>query len=168
MSNRSPRNRAASRLGNFNPGLSIVQGKLKRGLELWNYNSLLPFHRCLGVLLVDSASSRGLPIGANNERSNESNWSFNEIESRLEPRMSRSGDLPTAGSPNSSREKRDKKGKIVQRRYYDGEGKAILNIDYDHDHGAGIPHGHDWDRTHDPPVRLPGRRLTAREKTRSK
>jgi Bacterial toxin 24 len=78
--------------------------------------------------------------------------------------MSRSGDLPTTGNPNSSKEKRDKKGNIVQRRYYGGDGKAILNIDFDHDHGAGKPHAHDWDLTQDPPVRLPGRPLTAKEK----
>ena len=39
--------------------------------------------------------------------------------------MPRSGDLPTTGNPNSSREKRDKKGRIIQRRYYGGDGKAI-------------------------------------------
>ena len=82
--------------------------------------------------------------------------------------MPRSGDLPTTGSPNSSRDRRDKKGNIVQRRYYDGAGNAILNIDYDHDHGAGKPHGHDWDWTQDPPVRQPGRPLTVSEKKSSK
>jgi hypothetical protein len=82
--------------------------------------------------------------------------------------MPRSGDLPTIGNPNSSLEKRDKKGKIIQRRYYGGDGKAIINIDYDHDHSAGKPHGHDWDWTQDPPVRLPGRPLTASEKRNSK
>jgi hypothetical protein len=82
--------------------------------------------------------------------------------------MPRSGDLPTIGNPNSSRERRDKKGKIIQRRYYGCDGKAIINIDYDHDHGAGKPHGHDWDWTQDPPVRLPGRPLTASERRRSR
>ena len=81
--------------------------------------------------------------------------------------MSRSGDLPITGNPNSSKDRRDKKGRIVQRRFYDGEGKAIINIDYDHDHGAGKPHGHDWDWTVDPPVRLPGRPLTPGEKGKS-
>jgi hypothetical protein len=78
--------------------------------------------------------------------------------------MTRSNDLPTVGIPNTSREKRDKKGKVIQRRYYGGDGKAVVNIDYDHDHGAGRPHAHDWDWTQDPPVRLPGRSLTAAEK----
>ena len=82
--------------------------------------------------------------------------------------MPRSGDLPTTGNPNSSKVKRDRKGKIIQRRYYGRDGKAILNIDYDHDHGAGKPHGHDWDWTQDPPVRQPGRPLTAHEKRRRK
>jgi len=59
--------------------------------------------------------------------------------------MRRSGELPTVASPNSSRERRDKKGKVIQRRYYGSNGQAIINIDYDHDHGAGKPHAHDWD-----------------------
>jgi hypothetical protein len=60
------------------------------------------------------------------------------------------------------------KVKVIQRRYYGGDGKAILNIDFDHDHGAGKPHGHDWDWTQDPPVRLPGRALTPSEKRKTK
>ena len=78
--------------------------------------------------------------------------------------MQRSGDLPTIGNPNTSRTKRDAKGNVTQRRYYGGDGRAILNIDYDHDHGAGKPHAHDWDWTQDPPIRLTGRSLTDNER----
>lgn len=60
-------------------------------------------------------------------------------------------DLPTTGNPNSSAVRRNAQGDIVQRRYYDGGGRAIKNIDYDHDHGAGMPHAHDWDWTTTPP-----------------
>jgi hypothetical protein len=78
-----------------------------------------------------------------------------------------SDDLPTIGNPNSSREKRNKKGKIIQRRFYDGDGKAIIDIDYEHDHtGAGNPHAHDWNWTKDPPVRLPPRPLRASDEKR--
>ena len=45
-------------------------------------------------------------------------------------------DLPTTGNPNSSAVRRNAQGDIVQRRYYDGGGRAIKNIDYDHDHGG--------------------------------
>jgi hypothetical protein len=77
------------------------------------------------------------------------------------------------GSPHyvesdTSRVKRDKKGKVIQRRHYGGDGNAIINIDYDHDHGAGKPHAHDWDWTQDPPVRLPGRSLQESEKKEEK
>jgi hypothetical protein len=72
--------------------------------------------------------------------------------------MAHSDDLPVSGSPNSSVEKRDARGAVVQRRYYGGDGKAIVNVDYDHDHGYGKPHAHDWDWTRDPP-RLPGRAI---------
>jgi hypothetical protein len=82
--------------------------------------------------------------------------------------MPRSVDLPKTGSPNTSRERRDKKGKVAQRRYYGPDGNAIVNIDYDHDHGAGKPHAHDWDWTEDREVRLPGRPLSASEKRKSK
>jgi hypothetical protein len=78
--------------------------------------------------------------------------------------MGRSGELPTTGSPNSSRERRDTKGNVIQRRFYGGDGNAIVNIDYDHDHGAGRPHAHDWDWTAEPPIRRPGRPLTSIEK----
>ncbi len=81
--------------------------------------------------------------------------------------MARSSELPTTASPNTSKEKRDKKGKVIQRRYYGGDGRAIINIDFDHDHGAGKPHGHDWDWTQDPPIRLPGRPLTGSEQRKN-
>lgn len=81
--------------------------------------------------------------------------------------MPRTGELPSIGNPNSSSERRDAKGNIIQRRFYDGDGKAVVNIDYDHDHGAGKPHAHDWDWTQAPPVRLPGRPLTSSEARRS-
>lgn len=76
--------------------------------------------------------------------------------------------LPIVGNPNTSVVRRDRRGKIIQRRFYGGDGKAIKNIDYDHDRGAGRPHAHDWDWTQDPPVRLPGRPLKASEKRRRK
>lgn len=82
--------------------------------------------------------------------------------------MPRSVDLPITGPPNSSSEKLNKKGKVIQRRFYGGDGKAIVNIDFDHDHGAGKPHAHDWDWTQDPPVRMPGRPLTAHETSEDK
>ncbi len=81
--------------------------------------------------------------------------------------MPRFSELPTAGNPNSSRTKKDKKGKVIQRRHYGEDGKAILNIDFDHDHGAGKPQARDWDWTQDPP-RQPGRSLKASEKKKEK
>jgi len=82
--------------------------------------------------------------------------------------MARYRELPTTSNPNTSRVRHDKKGKVAQRRYYGGDGRAILYVDYDHDHGAGKPHCHDWDWTTDPPCRLPGRRMKAKDKKRLK
>lgn len=55
------------------------------------------------------------------------------------------GSLPTKGRPNSSKDLKDSKG-IKQRRYYDKNGNADLDIDYRHG-GNGkepFPHKHKW------------------------
>jgi hypothetical protein len=59
--------------------------------------------------------------------------------------------LPKTGNPNTSRVKRDKNGKIIQRRFYGGDGRAIKNVDKEAHHGHPNPHIHDWDWTKDPP-----------------
>lgn len=54
--------------------------------------------------------------------------------------------LPTKGSPRSSKDLKDKNGKLKQRRYYDKNGNADLDIDYSHG-GNGkypFPHRHRW------------------------
>lgn len=43
--------------------------------------------------------------------------------------------LPATGIPNTSAVLRDNKGNIIQRRFYDGRGQAVKDIDFDHDHG---------------------------------
>lgn len=59
------------------------------------------------------------------------------------------GSLPTKGRPNSSKDKKNPKtGKVVQRRYYDKDGNADMDIDYTN-HGnpkqhPKVPHRHDW------------------------
>jgi hypothetical protein len=73
-------------------------------------------------------------------------------------------DLPTTGSPNTSRVKRDRKGNIIQRRYYGPDGKAIKNVDKEAHHGHPNPHIHDWDWTKDPP-RQPWRHPRKGEQT---
>lgn len=52
--------------------------------------------------------------------------------------------LPTKSSPNSSKDL-VKDGKVKQRRYYDENGNADMDIDYSHG-GTGhtFPHRHDW------------------------
>lgn len=65
--------------------------------------------------------------------------------------------LPVQGeAPNSVRERKDSTGKVVQRRYYDQEGKARADEDLS-DHGTPIfhsnPHYHTWDWSKGKPVR---------------
>lgn len=60
-----------------------------------------------------------------------------------------SSSLPTKSRPNSSKDRKDpKSGKTVQRRYYDEDGNADMDIDYTN-HGnpkqhPKVPHRHDW------------------------
>jgi hypothetical protein len=63
--------------------------------------------------------------------------------------------LPTTGNPNSSVIERDREGKIIRRRFFSPDGKAIKNIDFEAHHGASSPHAHDWDWTQDPPRQSP-------------
>jgi hypothetical protein len=59
--------------------------------------------------------------------------------------------LPASGGPGAVVELRDSNGQLIQKRFYGADGRALKNIDYGHDHGAGIPHVHDWDWTLSPP-----------------
>lgn len=55
--------------------------------------------------------------------------------------------LPEKGKPYEIAEKKNKSGKIIQRRYYDGKGNAFIDIDLT-DHGFSdkhpSPHKHRW------------------------
>jgi RHS repeat-associated protein len=66
-----------------------------------------------------------------------------------------SADKPDGGPRGGSRRfNRGKDGYTV--RWYDEDGKAWVDIDYGHDHGAGDPHVHWWDWTGQLGNRLPG------------
>jgi len=44
-----------------------------------------------------------------------------------------------------------------QERKYGADGKPEYDIDWDHDHGQGVPHGHNWGRgPNGEPIRGPG------------
>ena len=65
-------------------------------------------------------------------------------------------DLAGSGAANTSAEKKDAKGDLIQRRFYGPDGRALKNIDYGHDHtGVGEPHAHDRDWTKVPPRQPP-------------
>ncbi|GAA0352345.1 RHS repeat-associated core domain-containing protein [Bacillus horti] len=56
--------------------------------------------------------------------------------------------LPMQGKPNSSIDRVDDKGKVIQRRYYDENGRPIRDVDFtDHGHPKhhNVPHEHIWD-----------------------
>ena len=64
-----------------------------------------------------------------------------------------SASLPWTGEPNSTARCRRRDGSPKQKRRYGPNGEPLQDIDYDHDHGAGTPHVHDWKGK----KRLPGR-----------
>lgn len=75
---------------------------------------------------------------------------INNVFEMAENKIEESGrNLPIKGqTPNSSRERKDSNGKVVQRRHYDGAGKAKVDEDFSH-HGTphlhSVPHYHTWD-----------------------
>jgi YD repeat-containing protein len=61
---------------------------------------------------------------------------------------------PNQGTPGS----KYKNPGSGQERWYGDDGKPSKDVDYDHDHGQGVPHVHDWYRdANGNPVRGPGR-----------
>jgi hypothetical protein len=57
------------------------------------------------------------------------------------------------GEPNSSQDLLNPDGSVKRRRYYDADGKALEDIDYNHsDDGThDFPHRHEWDWSKNPP-----------------
>jgi hypothetical protein len=57
--------------------------------------------------------------------------------------------LPMEGKPNSSMDRVDDSGNLIQRRYYDENGRPVRDVDFT-DHGnpkqhTEVPHEHIWD-----------------------
>jgi hypothetical protein len=65
-------------------------------------------------------------------------------------------DLPASDTPGGMAEQFDPGGAVIQRRYYEADGRAVKTIDFGHDHtGVGDPHAHDCDWTKNPPRQPP-------------
>ena len=60
-----------------------------------------------------------------------------------------SRNLPLNGPPRSASALVDDDGNVIQIRVYGEDGLPIKDIDFTHDHGAGMIHGHDWGRNPD-------------------
>lgn len=73
----------------------------------------------------------------------------------------RAKDLPGSAEPNSTavKDSGDGRGQI---REYGPDGRAKVDHDFGHDHGAGDPHAHDWNWSKTPP-RQEGRPLNPGE-----
>lgn len=87
------------------------------------------------------------------------NYIFNESypKSKKHEEVTDSKDFKPTGEPNSSKDKIDKDGNIVTRRWYDENGKAYKDVDYTNYGNAKnhpkVPHEHTWDWTSGKPVR---------------
>ena len=69
----------------------------------------------------------------------------------------RIGSLKLKSNPSSSVDLYDDSGKLLQRKFYDNEGKAMLDIDFAHSNGNGshtFPHPHTWDWSSGKPNRM--------------
>lgn len=69
--------------------------------------------------------------------------------------IGRSGSLPAKNGPsNGSIDIYDEQANLLQRRFFDELGNALLDVDFIHSNGDGtheFPHFHDWDWTQNPP-----------------
>lgn len=107
-----------------------------------------------GAILIDNVV---VPVGSWAYRQ-VTNWFKNRAYNKAKENGTKTNDhstetgrnLPTKSRPNSSKDKKDpKSGKITQRRYYDENGNADMDIDYTN-HGnpkqhPKVPHRHNWE-----------------------
>ncbi len=54
--------------------------------------------------------------------------------------------IPFTGNPGDTTTSRNPDGTPKQVRRYGPDGHPETDVDYGHDHGAGVPHTHDWGR----------------------
>ncbi|XOS93139.1 hypothetical protein ACLMAB_05740 [Brevibacillus laterosporus] len=118
-----------------NPVKTEAQGASKTATKVKEQSSVIVI-----IELYKSAKNKGT----------ESPWGHSEQK----------GSLPIKGEKGFTSKDQVKDGKVIQRRYYDGEGKADMDIDYT-DHGnpkqhPKVPHRHDWDWSSGSPERGSG------------
>ncbi len=96
-------------------------------------------------------------IGISTLQSNSQAGKENINQGQFSSKKERGSSSPT-GKPNSKETfPKPNGGKTI--REYGKDGKAIRDIDYGHNHGAGDPHIHDWDWSGPKPIRGHGRPL---------
>jgi RHS repeat-associated protein len=95
-----------------------------------------------GVVLEASAKNFGNDLNKLREAS-KSDGDF-----KINKKTGRVGSLSTKGEANSVTELYDNNGKLLQKRYYDSNGKVYKDIDFSHGNSDGthtFPHEHNWD-----------------------
>jgi len=91
-----------------------------------------------------SDGNRFLSKGVEKEKADKAYPPANEHSSTNNPK-----DFEKTGKPNSSIDRVDEKGRIITRRWYDGDGRAKKDVDFT-DHGnpkthPEVPHEHTWE-----------------------
>ncbi|AZK44966.1 hypothetical protein [Paenibacillus lentus] len=124
------------------------------------------FFGFLAMLMIASAALTIVPPKEANATILPIIWMFENAKTKGEPsplghsEETKKNSLPVSGEKSLSSKDLVKDGKVVQRRYYDGSGKAEMDIDYDHSDGDGthtFPHRHNWYWPEvGPPSRGPG------------
>ena len=91
-----------------------------------------------------SDGNRFFSKGGEKEKADKAYPPANEHSSTNNPK-----DFERTGKPNSSIDRVDEKGRIITRRWYDGNGRAKKDVDFT-DHGnpkthPEVPHEHTWE-----------------------
>lgn len=107
--------------------LTIIVAEKVIEVGSWLYNTIVEWFEQRAIQKAyDKAKEDGTPTDNHSTQS------------------SKKGSLPTKGDPNSSKDLIDDNG-VKQRRYYDKNGNADMDIDYWHPgENHKFPHRHDW------------------------
>jgi hypothetical protein len=122
-----------------------------------------------GVTITGGGAVAGVPaiavsvvgVGVGTGEIGHGIWVIQNAAGASAPKPTRPGTgsgLPVEGKPNTASVAEDGFGNGTIREY-GVNGKARVDYDFGHNHGAGDPHAHDWNWSGPKPVRGPGRPL---------
>ncbi|WP_434559389.1 RHS repeat-associated core domain-containing protein [Pseudomonas sp. R1-6] len=115
-----------------------------------------------GKEFTDGGAFKSTP--ASHDLGNSDNWSAGKVynedvsSTKTDETNNKSEQRPTKTPNEGEPGSRHTNPGSGQERWYGPDGKPIKDIDWDHNHGQGVPHVHDWGRgVNGNPTRAPGR-----------